>query len=123
MLIIADGKKFFTRSVSIGGANITSAIAKEYNVSFVEAENSKLSSGLVTLGGSHADQLDDATAALGTVVRNALTRLTAEIQHSVSVQHHQPLPLVQVSSQSEASNGFSGQSEAFIGFSGQSEAL
>ena len=81
-LIYADGKKFFTRSVSIGGANITSAIAKEYNVSFVEAENSKLSSGLVTLGGSHADQLDDATAALGTVVRNALTRLTAEIQRT-----------------------------------------
>ena len=81
-LIYADGTKFFTRSVSIGGANITSAIAKEYNVSFAEAENSKLSSGLVTLGGSHADQLDDATAALGTVVRNALARLTAEIQRT-----------------------------------------
>ena len=39
-LIYADGKKFFTRSVSIGGANITSAIAKEYNISFAEAENS-----------------------------------------------------------------------------------
>ncbi len=81
-LIYADGKKFFTRSVSIGGANITSAIAKEYNVSFTDAENSKLTSGLVTLGGSHADQLDDATAALGTVVRNALARLTAEIQRT-----------------------------------------
>ena len=84
-LIYADGTKFFTRSVSIGGANITSAIAKEYNVSFAEAENSKLSSGLVTLGGSHADQLDDATAALGTVVRNALARLTAEIQRTNSL--------------------------------------
>jgi type IV pilus assembly protein PilM len=81
-LIYADGKKFFTRSVSIGGANITSAIAKEYNVSFVDAENSKITNGLVTLGGAHADQLDDATAALGTVVRNALARLTAEIQRT-----------------------------------------
>jgi type IV pilus assembly protein PilM len=81
-LIYADGKKFFTRSVSIGGANLTSAIAKEYNVSFAEAENSKLTSGLVTLGGGHAGQLDEATAALGTVVRNALTRLTAEIQRT-----------------------------------------
>ena len=81
-LIYADGKKFFTRSVSIGGANLTSAIAKEYNVAFAEAENSKLTSGLVTLGGGHAGQLDEATAALGTVVRNALTRLTAEIQRT-----------------------------------------
>ena len=81
-LIYADGKKFFTRSVSIGGANVTGAIAKEYNVSFAEAENSKLTSGLVTLGGAHAGQLDEATAALGTVVRNALTRLTAEIQRT-----------------------------------------
>lgn len=81
-LIYADGKKFFTRSVSIGGANLTSAIAKDYNVSFAEAENSKLTSGLVTLGGGHAGQLDEATAALGTVIRNALTRLTAEIQRT-----------------------------------------
>lgn len=81
-LIYADGKKFFTRSVTIGGANITSTIAKEYNASFADAENSKLTSGLVVLGGGHAGQLDEATAALGTVIRNALTRLTAEIQRT-----------------------------------------
>lgn len=81
-LIYADGKKFFTRSVAIGGANLTSAIAKDYSVSFAEAENSKLTSGLVTLGGGHAGQLDEATAAMGTVIRNALTRLTAEIQRT-----------------------------------------
>ncbi len=81
-LIYAEGGKFFTRSVSIGGSNLTSAIAKDYNVSFAEAENSKLTNGLVTLGGGHAGQLDEATAALGTVIRNALTRLTAEIQRT-----------------------------------------
>lgn len=81
-LIYADGKKFFTRSVAIGGSNLTSAVAKEYNVSFAEAENSKLTNGLVTLGGGHAGQLDEATAALGTVIRNSLTRLTAEIQRT-----------------------------------------
>ena len=81
-LIYADGKKFFTRSVTIGGSNLTSAIAKDYNVSFAEAENSKLTSGLVTLGGGHAGQLDEGTATLGTVIRNALTRLTAEVQRT-----------------------------------------
>ena len=81
-LIYADGPKFFTRSVSIGGSVLTSAIAKEYNVSLAEAENSKLTSGLVTLGGGHAGQLDEASAALGTIIRNSLTRLTAEIQRT-----------------------------------------
>lgn len=81
-LIYADGGKFFTRSVSIGGSNLTTAIAKEYNVSFAEAENSKLTNGLVALGGGHTGQLDEATAALGMVIRNALTRLTAEIQRT-----------------------------------------
>ncbi|MGJ8697161.1 MAG: Amuc_1101 family PilM-like pilus complex protein [Verrucomicrobiaceae bacterium] len=84
-LIYADGEKFFTRSVPVGGASITSAIAKEYHVSFAEAENTKLTSGLVTLGGGHASQLDEASAALGTVVRNALTRLTAEIQRTTQL--------------------------------------
>lgn len=81
-LIYADGPKFFTRSVSIGGSVLTSAIAKEYNISFAEAENTKLTSGLVTLGGGHAGQLDEASAALGTIIRNSLTRLTAEIQRT-----------------------------------------
>lgn len=81
-LIYADGPKFFTRSVSIGGAVLTSSIAKEYGVSFAEAENSKLTNGLVTLSGGHAGQLDEASAALGTVIRNSLTRLTAEIQRT-----------------------------------------
>lgn len=84
-LVFADGKKFFTRSVSIGGANLTSSIAKEYGVSFEEAENSKITNGLVLLGGGHAEQLDEATAALGTIIRNALTRLTAEVQRTTSL--------------------------------------
>ena len=81
-LIYAEGCKFFTRSVAIGGAVLTSAIAKEYKVSFAEAENSKLTSGLVTLGGGHAAQLDEPAAALGAIIRNSLTRLTAEIQRT-----------------------------------------
>ena len=88
-LVFAEGEKFFARSVSVGGASITSAIAKDYNLSFAEAENTKLTSGLVTLGGGHAGQLDEATAALGTVVRNALTRLTSEIQRTVQLYRSQ----------------------------------
>ncbi|MFW2385667.1 MAG: Amuc_1101 family PilM-like pilus complex protein [Akkermansiaceae bacterium] len=88
-LIYAEGEKFFARSVPVGGAALTTAIAKDYDLSFAEAENTKLTSGLVTLGGGHAGQLDEATAALGTVVRNALTRLTAEIQRTTQLYRSQ----------------------------------
>ncbi len=84
-LIYAEGEKFFTRSINIGGAFLTSAIAKDYNMSFAEAENVKLTSGLVTLQGGHASQLDESTAALGTVIRNSLNRLTAEIQRTTTL--------------------------------------
>ncbi len=84
-LIYAEGDKFFTRSVPVGGASLTSAIAKEYNVSFAEAENTKLTAGLVVLGGGHASQLDEATANLGTVIRNGLTRLTAEVARTTQL--------------------------------------
>lgn len=88
-LIYAEGEKFFARSVPVGGAALTTAIAKDYNLSFAEAENTKLTSGLVTLGGGHAGQLDEASAALGTVIRNALTRLTAEVQRTTQLYRSQ----------------------------------
>jgi len=84
-LIYAEGEKFFTRSVPVGGASLTSAIAKDYNISFAEAENTKITSGLVALGGGHAAQLDEATAALGTLIRNGLTRLTAEVARTTQL--------------------------------------
>jgi len=84
-LIYAEGEKFFTRSVNIGGTAVTNAIAKEYKMSFAEAENVKLTSGLVTLQRGHSDQLDDAAATLGAVIRNSLNRLTAEIQRTTTL--------------------------------------
>ena len=84
-LVYAEGEKFFTRSVNIGGTVLTSAIAKEYGISFTEAEQMKTTKGLVTLQGGHASQLDEQTAALGTVIRNTLNRLPAEIQRTTTL--------------------------------------
>jgi type IV pilus assembly protein PilM len=88
-LVYAEGDKFFARSVPVGGAALTTAIAKDYNLSFAEAENTKLTSGLVTLSGGHAEQLDEASAALGTVIRGALNRLTAEISRTTQLYRSQ----------------------------------
>jgi type IV pilus assembly protein PilM len=83
-LLYVEGKRFFTRSVAIGGSTITSAIAKEYNISFPEAELQKINNGLVALSGEHTESMDEAHAALAMVIRNALTRLPAEIARTTN---------------------------------------
>jgi len=88
-LLYIEGKRFFTRSVAIGGTAVTAAIAKEYNVSFNEAEHQKITNGLVALGGGHTEQLDEAVAALAMVIRNALSRLPAEIARTTNYYRSQ----------------------------------
>ena len=88
-LLYIEGKRFFTRSIGIGGASVTAAIAKEYNISFLDAEHQKISNGLVALGGGHTEQMDEAVAALAMVVRNALSRLPAEISRTTNYYRSQ----------------------------------
>lgn len=83
-LIYLEGSRMFTRSVAVGGASITTAIAKEYGVSFSEAETQKCSNGMVALNTAHTSQLDEPTAALATVIRNALGKLPAEIARTTN---------------------------------------
>ncbi len=88
-LLYIEGARFFTRSIAIGGVSITAAIAKEYGVSFIEAESQKVSNGLVALGGGHTEQLDESVAALAMTIRNALTRLPAEIARTTNYYRSQ----------------------------------
>jgi len=83
-LIYVDGNKVFTRTIAIGGATLTSAIAKEYNVPFIEAESQKCTNGLVALDTRHTSQLDELTAALGSCIRTALNRMPAEIARTTN---------------------------------------
>jgi type IV pilus assembly protein PilM len=88
-LLYIEGKRFFTRSIPVGGAAVTSAIAKEYGVTFLEAEHQKIAHGLVALGGGHTEQLDESVAALAMVIRNALTRLPSEIARTTNYYRSQ----------------------------------
>lgn len=83
-LLYIEGRRFFTRSIAIGGSAVTAAIAKEYGIPFMEAEHQKISNGLVALGGGHTEQMDEAVAALAMVIRNALTRIPAEIARTTN---------------------------------------
>ncbi len=83
-LLYIEGRRFFTRSIALGGAAVTAAIAKEYGISFLEAEHQKISNGLVALSGGHTEQMDESVAALAMVIRNALTRIPAEIARTTN---------------------------------------
>ncbi|MES2923741.1 MAG: type IV pilus assembly protein PilM [Verrucomicrobiota bacterium] len=88
-LLYIEGRRFFTRSIAIGGGAISAAIAKEYGISFMDAEHQKIANGLVALGGGHTEQMDEAVAALAMVIRNALTRLPAEIARTTNYYRSQ----------------------------------
>ena len=88
-LVYIEGTRLFTRSIAVGAASVTTAIAKEYNISFAEAESQKVTNGVVSLGGRHTDQLDEATAQLATVIRNSLNRLPAEVARTNSYYRSQ----------------------------------
>lgn len=88
-LLYLEGRRFFTRNIPVGGAAVTAAVAKEYNVSFLEAEHQKITNGLVALGAGHTEQLDESVAALAMVIRNALSRLPSEITRTTNYYRSQ----------------------------------
>ncbi len=83
-IIFAEGDSFFTRSVTAAGSFITNTIAREFNMSFRDAEKLKLESGLVSLGNGFTDNLPEQDAALATTIRNAMSRLSSEVQRTIN---------------------------------------
>ncbi len=83
-LVFVEDGRFFTRNVLVGGAAITNAIAKEFSISFAEAEQQKVAVGFVSQGGAVEEHSDPAIAALSKVIRNAATRLHGEIMRTIN---------------------------------------
>jgi len=83
-LIFIEGKRVFTRSIPVGGAATTSAIASEFNMPFADAEERKKQDGFVSLGGAYAEHEDPGIAAMSKVIRNTMTRLHSEITRTTS---------------------------------------
>ncbi len=83
-LIFIEPGKVFTRSIPIGGNTITANLAKEFQETFAAAEERKKSKGYVSLGGAYADNQDPDVAKEAKIIRNAMTRLHAEISRSVN---------------------------------------
>jgi len=74
----------FTRSLNIGGNDVTSAIAAEFGVSFAEAEKMKRERGFAPTGDAQRDGKG------GEVIGRILNRLVSEITRSFAYFRSQP---------------------------------
>ena len=83
-LVFVETGKVFSRSINIGGNTITANLAKEFQESFSAAEDRKKRDGYVSLGGAYADDKNADIAKAAKIIRNAMTRLHAEISRSIN---------------------------------------
>ncbi|MBR1978565.1 MAG: type IV pilus assembly protein PilM [Akkermansia sp.] len=83
-IIFAEAGRFFTRSVTAAGSFVTNTIAREFNLSFREAERIKLEQGIVSLGNGHTESMPEQQAALATAIRNAMSRLGSEVHRTIN---------------------------------------
>ena len=83
-LMIADHNRIFMRSIPIAGDAITNQIAKEYGISFSEAEELKMRHGFVALGGAYEEPESVVAATISKIARNVMTRLHGEVSRSIN---------------------------------------
>ena len=83
-LIFIEPGKVFSRSINIGGNTITTALAKEFQETFVSAEERKKRDGYVSLGGAYADNHNAEVAKAAKIIRNTMTRLHSEISRTIN---------------------------------------
>lgn len=88
-LVFVEDGRMFTRNILVGGATVTGAVAKEFNLGFGDAEQQKVSQGFIALGGSVADHADAGLAELSKVIRNSMTRLHGEVLRTINYYRSQ----------------------------------
>lgn len=88
-LMISDRNRAFIRSIPIGGDTITNQIAKEFGISFNDAEELKRRHGFVALGGAYEDPESELAATISKVSRTIMTRLHGEVSRSINVWRSQ----------------------------------
>ncbi|MFL6519620.1 MAG: type IV pilus assembly protein PilM [Chthoniobacterales bacterium] len=85
-LLFMEPGRIFSRSLALGGASVSSAIAKEFGEPFTAAELRKKRYGF---GSVVADSVDSEAARVSKIVRGTMTRLHAELMRSISHYHTQ----------------------------------
>lgn len=88
-LIFFEGARIFSRSIPVAGNAITQELAKEFDLSFEEAEELKLQHAFVAFGGVYAGPDSEVADRVSKIVRNVVTRLHAEVNRSINFYRSQ----------------------------------
>jgi type IV pilus assembly protein PilM len=88
-LLFMEPGRIFSRSVAIGGASVSSAIAKEFDEPFTAAELRKKRHDFADFGSVAIESRDPEMARVSKIVRETMTRLHAELLRSISHYHAQ----------------------------------
>ena len=88
-LLFMEPGRIFSRSVAIGGASVSSAIAKEFDEPFTAAEFRKKRHDSSGFGSVAIESRDPEMARVSKIVRGTMTRLHAELLRSISHYHAQ----------------------------------
>lgn len=88
-LLFIEPGKVFSRSVPIGGASMSAAIAKEFGEPPAAAELRKKRDGVVSLGGAYAQVGDPDIFRVSKIIRSTMTKLHAELMRSISYYRSQ----------------------------------
>lgn len=88
-LIFLERGRVFIRPIPIAGDAITQQIAKEFNISFIDAEELKRRQGFVALGGAYEDPDSEVAATISKICRNVMTRLHGEVNRSINLWRSQ----------------------------------
>ena len=88
-LMIVDHDRAFIRSIPIAGDSITHQVAKEFGITFEEAEDLKRRHGFVALGGAYEEPESEVAATISKIARNVMTRLHGEVSRSINVWRSQ----------------------------------
>jgi len=87
-LLILEDEKVYNRAIPVAGNTITKEIVQTFGCSPEEAEALKVQRGYVAAGGVTADA-DETADRVSKIVRNAFTRLHAEISRSINFYRSQ----------------------------------
>jgi type IV pilus assembly protein PilM len=83
-LLFMEPGRIFSRSVAMGGASVSSAVAKEFDEPFAAAEFRKMQAGIGSGVSAGADPPDPEMARVSKIVHGTMARLHAEVMRSIS---------------------------------------
>ncbi|MEI7436785.1 MAG: type IV pilus assembly protein PilM [bacterium] len=88
-VVFVEGGRIFSRSIPVAGIAITKELMKEFELSFDDAEQLKLSHAFVGLGGAYEGPDVGVADRTSKIVRNVMTRMHAEINRTINFYRSQ----------------------------------